>query len=479
MSRNSKYLIRTFTLFIALFIPAAVAFAAPPANDNLTGAVVLNGPTGSINGTAAEATRESGEPEHANTGTVYSTVWYTWTASESKPVVFEISSHAFDSAIAVYTGSSFPLQYISLNNDTFANRPRIAFEAVAGTEYKIAVGLYGVNGNAGEFTLQWSVSNTPTNDNFANALVLPSTLSGSVAITNQNATVETGEPVHVAGSRSVWVNFTNTTPHDYGMTFVTRRYAVANDTTVGVYSGNAVESLTTIVKNDNRPAQASSEVRFIARSGQTYRIAVDGGSGSDEWSTTLEWQISTVPAYSDFGTDFGSGHVFYDRAADITVFRPSTGTWWIRNSHTGAVRAVQFGLAGDTPVQGDYDGDGLTDLAVTRDEASGKVWYIRNSFDGSYTIMQFGLAGDKPVTGDYDYDGRVDIAVFRPSNGTWYIRRSKDNSVWIKEFGFETDIPVVGDFKGTAPGTDIAVYRPSNGTWYVLNGDITMFTQFG
>ena len=55
-------------------------------------------------------------------------------------------------------------------------------------------------------------------------------------------------------------------------------------------------------------------------------------------------------------------------SADLTVFRPSTGNWFIRNSATAfATNTVrQWGLTGDVPVPGDYDGDGVGDLAVYR-----------------------------------------------------------------------------------------------------------------
>ena len=85
---------------------------------------------------------------------------------------------------------------------------------------------------------------------------------------------------------------------------------------------------------------------------------------------------------------------------------------------------VQWGLNGDVPVPGDYDGDGVTDLAVFR-PANG-VWYILTSSSGFTTSVeyQWGLNGDVPVPGEYDGDTKTDLAVFRPANGTWYILKS-------------------------------------------------------
>ena len=120
------------------------------------------------------------------------------------------------------------------------------------------------------------------------------------------------------------------------------------------------------------------------------------------------------------------------------------GVWYLLRS-TAGFGAVQFGIAGDIPQPADFDGDGKAELAVFR--PSNGSWYVLNLVNNQFNGIQFGVNDDKPVAADYDGDGKTDYAVFRPSDGTWYLFRSQAGFTAV-QFGISTDKPVVGDYDG-------------------------------
>ncbi|MFN2393995.1 MAG: FG-GAP repeat domain-containing protein, partial [Pyrinomonadaceae bacterium] len=77
-----------------------------------------------------------------------------------------------------------------------------------------------------------------------------------------------------------------------------------------------------------------------------------------------------------------------DGKADISVFRPSNGTWYLQQPTSGFT-GLQFGIPSDKLVPADYDGDGKTDVAVYREG----VWYLQRSSQG-FTGIAFGTASD-------------------------------------------------------------------------------------
>ena len=197
----------------------------------------------------------------------------------------------------------------------------------------------------------------------------------------------------------------------------------------------------------------------------------------DTWRR-VRWELTkggTVPTFdndftrrcglSDAPLMIAAADYDNDGRSDFAVWRPSTGTWFVIDSSTGAQRSQPCGSAGDIPVPGRYGKGAKTDFAVWR--PTDGTWQVLDSSTGKTRIQQLGQTGDIPVPGDYDGDGRTDFAVWRPSTGTWFVIDSSTGNTRAVQWGQAGDIPVPGRYDA-AMRTDFAVWRPSIGTWFVL-----------
>ena len=250
----------------------------PPDNDQLADAAPITGSLYS-GSWSYMATKEAGEPAHAGQPGGAS-VWWAWTATANGPTTFDTCSQYPDTAdtlLAVYTGSSYPLTPVASNDDTarcgLGKSSLVTFDAVAGTTYKIAV-----DDKSGHGDYLFINAAVPDNDFFAH----PDTLTGSGSLEAglDMASAEPGEPQH-AGSPAMdsrW--WTYTAPADGTVrldTCATTKYVA--DTTLAVYTGDAVGALTPIASSDDVAGcglfNDGSSVEFAATAGTTYRIALD------------------------------------------------------------------------------------------------------------------------------------------------------------------------------------------------------------
>lgn len=187
-------------------------------------------------------------------------------------------------------------------------------------------------------------------------------------------------------------------------------WGVRNDIAVPEdYDGDSADNLA--VYRPREPSDASVE-----GFSNWYVLRPNGASGFSE-----RWGLSTdIPVPADYDGD---------GVADFAVFRPRFGQWYIKNSGYAygftdhPFDVYQWGLSGDVPLPGDRDNDGFAELIVWR--PSSGTWYLYNTRTQQQSSRQWGLPGDVPLLTDFNGDGMLEFTVyrekpFRAAGPLWY-----------------------------------------------------------
>ena len=166
------------------------------------------------------------------------------------------------------------------------------------------------------------------------------------------------------------------------------------------------------------------------------------------------------------------GDYDHDGITDLAVFEPG-GLWRVLASASGKEVDTKFGTAaGDIPAPGIYGGNLTTQIAIYRPSTAQLI-----VMGGATTKIGTPNSGSVPLQADFTGDGKDDPAVFEPSTGTWRYISSNTGKEVDTVFGKSAgDIPVPRDYTGDGKA-DIAIFRPSTATatWLIMNSSTQTF----
>lgn len=269
----------------------------PPANDNFASAEVWTGTSGSISVDTTGATAETDEaiPTIGPGDGPWQSAWYEYTPITSDTLTIDLSATAagsdLDTVLAVYTGASVDaLTEVGSDDDSGTNgTSRLSVALTSGVTYHIQVSGYD-NTQEGLIEGVWAYPEggggptPPANDNFADAEEWTGT-SGSISVDTTDSTVESGEPVGShwfsppggVAHRTVWYKYT---PPSSGNLTIDLSPTGTFDSTLAVWTGTAVGSLTEVGSDDDSGGGGTSKLTVPVASGVTYHIQIGGYNDS-------------------------------------------------------------------------------------------------------------------------------------------------------------------------------------------------------
>ena len=219
-----------FGCILALVVSSvSPAIAAPPENDNIGSAVVIDSlPYQAVQDTSEASWSDGTDPSCL--GGV--TVWYTFTPTSEIGLDINTFGSDYNTTLGVFWGNPSNPQMSSFG---CTDDGQVTFSAPAGLKLYIGVGAHQPLG--GNLVLSATQIPPPANDDFANAKAIAA-LPFSETIDVSGATREAGEsPYLCPGSfnHSVWYAFTPTDDAAVTATLV--------DGVVGVFTGTSIDDL--------------------------------------------------------------------------------------------------------------------------------------------------------------------------------------------------------------------------------------------
>jgi hypothetical protein len=241
------------------------------------------------------------------------------------------------------------------------------------------------------------------------------------------------------------------------------------------YSGNPIDYFSS--RNLPLPAgpvYAQSESALYFR---------NSGTGFGQWFATYT-PPSNIPIWFNNGVSLGSagdipltGDFDADGKADLATFTRSTATWVVyRSTQSGSV--FQFGTPGASlPIVGNFDGPGATQYGVF-EVVNGMGQWTLTTASGGIRQYTFGMTGDVPLTGDFDGIGRDQLALYRPSTGQFFVfvpnGGGPTGTAHVVATLQPNQIPVPGQYdnlyyasNGLPYKTEAAVYDPNSGAFTI------------
>lgn len=246
--------------------------------------------------------------------------------------------------------------------------------------------------------------------------------------------------------------------------FIAKFTSTFNDT-IGVFRASINQFQ---LRDSNTTGPADHLVTF-GQSGDQPIVGDWNGTGNDKvgvFRPSTGQFILQISAFKTLTINFGqAGQIAVTGDWDGNgidtpgVFNPATGQWLLTNGINGtnvnnsfpvSKIAFTFGQNGDTPVAGDWDGDGKDSIGTYTDATS--VWRLSNGFAGTvdFTPVVFGNINTRPIAGDWNGDGLDTIGVFNQVTAVMALNNAiiaGDGEI-VFNFGQAGDIPLAGDWDG-------------------------------